>query len=428
MDVIDIISDNDNDDEIEVVGSSSTPQPLTMQQENMRIFPGAPGRRRRVRRNPTNMDHEDDLILLQESHILDDAQRPARLPRSGLQSSNERSLVTRLEALNEEAFMINLEKTTLTHKLEGILAEVRRTASNMHQSTMSRRSHLQAEANRINTRLDQIKAREETIRWERVRFFQQAEANTFALHVPGGMIPLETMYEPVPRASFRNNERLSPRPVTSFQMDMLNRVVNLNVFSNYSTREQSPQLNELNQTNSFPSNPKEKGAYNARLKLEQALPPLEKGYTRGIDGKNALVCPLCGVELGVGIPDYVIEKDEIKGPNDLPVEGRDDNGKGKDIIPPFDVPQYWHEVPNLTVVDAELSKRTFFTKCGHVYCGRCVKNIMNERGKRRKTPKNTKRKRKIGEISENTFTAPTKCIVTGCKKIWRGNIFVEMFW
>lgn len=85
------------------------------------------------------------------------------------------------------------------------------------------------------------------------------------------------------------------------------------------------------------------------------------GYTRGITKSKQLICSMCDLELGIGIPD--------SDKNYLLTEG-----------------------------DRLFSKRVFFAKCGHVYCGRCVNSIIN-------------RERKRGAAKE--------CVVAGCKQSFK---------
>ncbi|KAA8913079.1 hypothetical protein TRICI_003281 [Trichomonascus ciferrii] len=63
-----------------------------------------------------------------------------------------------------------------------------------------------------------------------------------------------------------------------------------------------------------------------------------EGFTRAIKPSLCLVCAKCGGELG--------EEEDQKG---------------------------------LTEADAMLSKRVYFSTCGHVYCGKCVNHIVNHK-------------------------------------------------
>jgi hypothetical protein len=82
------------------------------------------------------------------------------------------------------------------------------------------------------------------------------------------------------------------------------------------------------------------------LKLPQIPSTTRPGYTRGINKNKDLMCARCDVELGIGIPDS--EKDS-----------------------------------SITDGDRLLSKRVFFARCGHTYCGRCVNDFLNRDHKKR---------------------------------------------
>lgn len=107
------------------------------------------------------------------------------------------------------------------------------------------------------------------------------------------------------------------------------------------------------------------------------------GYTRAIDPSNVYQCAWCELELNEGIPAKTESNTE-----------------------------FWDsKFRGTTEADQELSKRVFFSSCGHVYCGWCVKKIINR-------PKGKKAKKSTGVIGS--------CCVVDCKRGFRGK-FIEIF-
>lgn len=93
------------------------------------------------------------------------------------------------------------------------------------------------------------------------------------------------------------------------------------------------------------------------------------------------VCTLCGVELGVGIPD------QFEGITKI------DRSVSFECL----VYKYQFHCPYQTLarpsqLDRDLSRRTFVAPCGHTYCGRCFARIDNARGKSRMA------KRKLAQL------------------------------
>ncbi|ODV61116.1 SUMO-targeted ubiquitin ligase complex subunit SLX5 ASCRUDRAFT_80870 [Ascoidea rubescens DSM 1968] len=82
----------------------------------------------------------------------------------------------------------------------------------------------------------------------------------------------------------------------------------------------------------------------------------------------------------------------------------------------------------LSQFDVELSQKVFFSKCGHVYCGRCVNRILNplvvedvgSRGKRAKRPK------RLSNLDNPDIAAPKKCVSQSCGKVFRKN-FTQLY-
>ncbi|CAR25654.1 ZYRO0A04994p [Zygosaccharomyces rouxii] len=113
------------------------------------------------------------------------------------------------------------------------------------------------------------------------------------------------------------------------------------------------------------------------------------------------VCTLCGVELGVGIPD------EFEGITKM------DRGVSFECL----VYKYQFHCPYQTLarpsqLDRDLSRRTFVAPCGHTYCGRCFARIDNARGKSRMA------KRKLAQLKGSAHPdnyGPKICPAKGCK-------------
>lgn len=143
------------------------------------------------------------------------------------------------------------------------------------------------------------------------------------------------------------------------------------------------------------------------------------------------VCVLCGVTLLQGVPDKYTEK----------------NGKNL-VTKPEDIHELikegfispWNAWERFTNVEIDLSKKVFFGSCGHMYCGRCVNNIMRFRGmtakerrqelnKYKKTGKSLDRiSASMTEFENPTFSAPLKCVAHGCNKRFSGKIpFTELY-
>lgn len=116
-------------------------------------------------------------------------------------------------------------------------------------------------------------------------------------------------------------------------------------------------------------------------------------------------CTLCGVELGVGIPD------EFGGISKL------DRGVSFECL----VYKYQFHCPYQTLarpsqLDRDLSRRTFVAPCGHTYCGRCFARIDNARGKSRMA------KKKLAQLKGSAHPdnyGPKICPASGCKSAIR---------
>ena len=84
-----------------------------------------------------------------------------------------------------------------------------------------------------------------------------------------------------------------------------------------------------------------------------------------------MVCELCNIELGEGVPE------------DFQGDVRYDS-KFQHYCQEYECTAPWFCIYPFTKVDIDLSKRAFISKCGHLFCGRCVKNIGNRPKEKRK--------------------------------------------
>lgn len=125
-----------------------------------------------------------------------------------------------------------------------------------------------------------------------------------------------------------------------------------------------------------------------------------EGYSSTISADDNYVCELCAVVLGEGIPDDF--KPDPSLDDDLPEHA----AKLRTNAPWFCVRQCFD-------ADIELLKRVFAAKCGHVFCGRCIKNI----GSR---PPVKGRKKTKSTIVDPRISAPKKCPAENCGVTFRG--------
>ena len=117
-------------------------------------------------------------------------------------------------------------------------------------------------------------------------------------------------------------------------------------------------------------------------------------------------CTLCGVELGVGIPE------DYNG-----IAEEDKKTEFKDLVMKYGFHCPYQSLFNPTQLDKDLSKRTFISKgCGHLFCGRCFARIDNAKGKTKLS------KKKLAELkgsSNPNNYGPRVCPAKDCKNINR---------
>lgn len=149
--------------------------------------------------------------------------------------------------------------------------------------------------------------------------------------------------------------------------------------------------------------------YNTKqLKAKQQIAAGElRGYTNSISGATPFTCELCGVQLGSGIP------------GDFSVSPKYDACLER-YSRLYRVQAPWFCSRMILAADIDLSKRVFVAKCGHVYCGRCIKNIGNRPRNKRATKKLT--------IDNPGIFAPKRCPAPQCNVEFRGKrTFTELY-
>ncbi|CUM64654.1 uncharacterized protein PRCAT00002263001 [Priceomyces carsonii] len=131
------------------------------------------------------------------------------------------------------------------------------------------------------------------------------------------------------------------------------------------------------------------------------------GYSNDIRKDSDLCCELCGSTLGLGIPEDF-------------VPDRRYNDNLEFYAKEYRVQAPWFCNQLMTATDKALSKRVFAAKCGHVFCGRCVKNIGNRSGR-------TKNHVKTLTIDNPVLYAPRKCPAIECGKHFTSKGFTELY-
>lgn len=146
------------------------------------------------------------------------------------------------------------------------------------------------------------------------------------------------------------------------------------------------------------------------LKKREVATAETEGYSTNISPEVNLMCELCGVVLGEGVPSDF--KPDPKYNSELAKYASE-----------FRVNAPWFCALQFFDMDFELSKRAFAARCGHVFCGRCIKNIGNRASGRRT--------RKVEEmtITNPHIYAPRKCPAEDCGCTFRKGkrTFTELF-
>lgn len=117
--------------------------------------------------------------------------------------------------------------------------------------------------------------------------------------------------------------------------------------------------------------------------------------------EDMIVCTLCGVELGVGIPD------EFSGitPEDIPLSF-------DELMEKYDSRCPYQTLGRPSTLDRDLSKRTYVSNCGHLFCGRCFRRYLYAREMKSKSKKSLQLK--LGASHPDNF-APKICPADNCK-------------
>ncbi|VEU21523.1 DEKNAAC102678 [Brettanomyces naardenensis] len=181
-----------------------------------------------------------------------------------------------------------------------------------------------------------------------------------------------------------------------------------------SRREQVEEDTRVNKRQRVADKMRSEGKAKANISEDQ-----KSMFTRAILPENESICTLCGVKLVEGIPeDYDVLTDEKKI---------------KDLVLHEGIRSPWQCCKKLTSIDTELSKKVFFGKCGHVYCGRCVNNITRGLKETQGAREKRKRRRKKLDLDKVSVTeldfddpdisAPSRCVVDGCNRLLRGRYF-----
>ncbi|CAI4322777.1 BDM_1a_G0009020.mRNA.1.CDS.1 [Saccharomyces cerevisiae] len=117
------------------------------------------------------------------------------------------------------------------------------------------------------------------------------------------------------------------------------------------------------------------------------------------------VCCLCGAELGVGIPD------DFTG-----ISQKDRGVSFEGLVSKYKFHCPYQTLARPSMLDRDLSKRTFIASCGHAFCGRCFARIDNAK-KKSKMPK-----KKLAQLKGSAHPdnyGPKLCPADSCKKLIR---------
>ena len=199
-----------------------------------------------------------------------------------------------------------------------------------------------------------------------------------------------------------------------------------NVMRILQNRDEERENQRIQTRNSIATTEKNKKAKEARVDLRLRIKFSNNLGERG----QTDVCVLCGVTLLEGIPENCFEEGGA-GNREKAVKRLFREG----FISP------WRAWTRFTKIEVDLSKKVFFGTCGHMYCGRCVNNIMKFRGltaRQRKDELNkTKKDQAAGldrvsawdqDFENPAFSAPLKCIADSCTRRFTGKTpFNELY-
>lgn len=117
------------------------------------------------------------------------------------------------------------------------------------------------------------------------------------------------------------------------------------------------------------------------------------------------ICNLCGVELGAGIPNEFIG-----------ISIDDKKILFDNLVIKYNSPCPYQSLSKPSQLDRDLSKRTFISKCGHVFCGRCFTRIGNAKGNKKLSKKKLLELK--GPSNPNNY-GPRFCPAKDCDAIIR---------
>ncbi|SCU82935.1 LANO_0B07888g1_1 [Lachancea nothofagi CBS 11611] len=172
----------------------------------------------------------------------------------------------------------------------------------------------------------------------------------------------------------------------------------------YMEASKTQQHEFLEKANSLPEN--YSSSFDTTPKMNISITNKGKDETISVadddaDYTEVPVCTLCGVELGVGIPD------DHKGSKS------EDRGVSFEAL----VAKYQFHCPfqtlqSITTADRDLSRRTYVAVCGHMFCGRCFKRLdtASAQGKMSK-----KKLKDLGGPSHPDNYGPKQCPADNCR-------------
>ncbi|SCV01931.1 LAME_0G19460g1_1 [Lachancea meyersii CBS 8951] len=112
-------------------------------------------------------------------------------------------------------------------------------------------------------------------------------------------------------------------------------------------------------------------------------------------------CTICGVELGVGIPDDYAGMSALDGDKSF-----------EQLIDKYHFHCPYQSLRSFSVADRDLSRRTFVASCGHMFCGRCFKRIDTARNSNKKNAKKLKEAK--GPSNPDNY-GPSQCPADKCR-------------
>ncbi|AAS52894.1 AER213Cp [Eremothecium gossypii ATCC 10895] len=113
------------------------------------------------------------------------------------------------------------------------------------------------------------------------------------------------------------------------------------------------------------------------------------------------VCCLCGVELGLGIPD------DFAG-----ISAVDRGVSFESLVSKYDFHCPYQALAHPSIADRDLSRKTFVAHCGHTFCGRCFARINNAK---RFSKISKKRLAELHGPSHPDNYGPRVCPAEGCR-------------